>query len=793
MSRGIGIEVSCSAAVRAATVLLGLLVVGSGDAAAQIGMVADETNQVTVFDAATNTVLGSVPIGPGLAVGDCSINAIETLGFVTDFRNRIWVIDLTTSPPTLAAGINPIPISNPGEDTALTADERYLLVCDGSSVQPVSVIDVETRTEIDTFNLGSDCTSVDVCDDGSVLVTSSTRVRRLVLDASGQLTDTGDILPLSSAVNVYCAPGGATGFAISSGGGLRSFTIPGLAPLDTQPLGGQAVCGLINEDGDLAVARSVFPSAVKAFRYDEASGDFDTLAFELPVTSARAFFGMEQMALEPESERLYVPVQGGVVVYEIATGNVLTTITSSTIVLPTGVCFSGSVDFDEDGVPNTDDNCRRIANPDQLDFDGDGDGDACDNCPVVSNADQANLDGDPEGDACDSCTDSDHDGFGDPGFPVNTCSDDNCPFASNPDQADTELDGVADACDNCPADGNADQSDADGDGAGDVCDNCAGIPNPSQADTDGDGLGDACDNCPLVANVDQADVDGDGVGDLCDNCVETGNPGQSDTDGDGLGAACDNCPLVANIDQSDPDGDGVGEVCDNCPGEPNAVEAVMYAVDGASGHAASLHVLDPTDGSVVQTIGPTNFEHVTGIDVDPTTGILYGVTNGPGRLLTINRVTGAGTLVGNTGLQMPDISFDPEGRLYGWSENSDDLMTIDLATGQATRVGECSCGTARTGLAFDSTGTLYMKSFDGLSVMDPTTGTIVSTIPIPDGETSNVLEFDPTDVLYTGLRTGGLLPANARSVDGRAEHHWIEPSCLPLRDRSRRRSGGHRR
>ncbi|MCE9575974.1 MAG: tandem-95 repeat protein, partial [Deltaproteobacteria bacterium] len=78
-------------------------------------------------------------------------------------------------------------------------------------------------------------------------------------------------------------------------------------------------------------------------------------------------------------------------------------------------------DKDGDGVPDADDNCPDVVNPDQADADGDGTGDACedadgdgivdgsDNCPTVANTDQANQDGDAQGDACDN--DDDNNGF----------------------------------------------------------------------------------------------------------------------------------------------------------------------------------------------------------------------------------------------------------------------------------------------------------------------------------------------------------------------------------------------
>jgi len=107
---------------------------------------------------------------------------------------------------------------------------------------------------------------------------------------------------------------------------------------------------------------------------------------------------------------------------------------------------SNQSDIDGDGVGDACDNCISKSNIYQEDWDFDGLGDSCDNCIFISNPNQSNADGDNLGDNCDECTDTDHDGFGNEGYPFNTCTNDNCPSTYNPDQLDSDGNGIGDAC-----------------------------------------------------------------------------------------------------------------------------------------------------------------------------------------------------------------------------------------------------------------------------------------------------------------------------------------------------------
>ena len=214
---------------------------------------------------------------------------------------------------------------------------------------------------------------------------------------------------------------------------------------------------------------------------------------------------------------------------------------------------------------------------------------------------------------------------------------------------------------------------------------------------------------------------------------------------------------------------------------PPAKASVLYGAT-AAGAAGELYRLDPTNGAVLQDIGPlndslgTNYP-VTGLAFHPTSGILYGSTgNAPeetsARLVTINPASGLVTVIGafnagNAGTKastMADLSFDPTtGTLYGvGSVGGPQLYSIDIITGQATLIGGTGLtSTTGGGLAISSSGTFYgAPTSSRFGTYNSSTGafTLIANPAKPAGGGYGALGFDPdTGVLY-GLNVGSGSP-----------------------------------
>jgi len=215
-------------------------------------------------------------------------------------------------------------------------------------------------------------------------------------------------------------------------------------------------------------------------------------------------------------------------------GNFQAGSSQSPFILETLFNLGGTVDSDQDGVPDDLDNCPNDSNPDQLDGDGDGLGDACDGCPADALKSAPGIcgcgtpDTDSDSDNTPDCND------GCPTDPLKTepgiCG------CGTPD-TDSDSDNTPDCNDGCPSDPQKTE-------AG-IC-GCGVLE--SSADSDQDGVPDCIDAFPN--NPDESvDTDRDGIG----------NNADSDDDNDGMPDDWENQygldPLINDANE-DADGDG---------------------------------------------------------------------------------------------------------------------------------------------------------------------------------------------------------------------------------------------
>jgi len=227
-------------------------------------------------------------------------------------------------------------------------------------------------------------------------------------------------------------------------------------------------------------------------------------------------------------------------------------------------------DQDFDYVPDAEDNCPTVWNPEQTDTNGNGVGDECEDSDGdgIFDSDELAYGSNPD----DPNSTPEHYYF-DLYFEVATCTDgldndlDGSTDLDDPGCAfDSDGDTVPDPIDNCPWDANEDQADRDSDGLGDACD----------FDSDNDGFDDSVEgaagsdplNASSVPENKTADRNfaitncKDGIDNDLDGFIDGNDPGCGpDYDHDYVPDAEDNCPAAWNPEQPDADGDGIGDAC----------------------------------------------------------------------------------------------------------------------------------------------------------------------------------------------------------------------------------------
>jgi YVTN family beta-propeller protein len=464
------------------------------------------SNNVSVIDTVTNTVVATIPVGNdprGVTVtSDSALVYVQVSGSISVIHTFTDTVEAT------------IPGTGFGEP-AVTPDRASLYI---ANLDAVRVFDTATNSLIATVPVATNRRGIVITPDGTSVYASNRDASNgpevAVIDTATNTVATG--------IPVTVSPGRMTitpdGSSIYLADRQFSDTISVIdTATDSEIATVTITAGVIeyiafSPDGATAYATDEFHDSVLVI-------DTATRTVTTTIAVGDAPSGVD---VTPDGAFVYVTNQGDdtVTVIDTSDNSVVTTVDVGRVPTARGEFIvtdtMGLADADLDGVLDIDDNCGAIFNTDQADLDGDGEGDVCDD-------------------------DIDGDGV------VN--ADDAFPFDPN-ESADSDEDTIPDGADNCPADFNPEQTDTDGDGTGDECD----------SDIDGDGLANDADNCPTMANADQADGDGDGIGDICD-LLDTSPipPATFRVYGQAEDATCELIvPLqVPSFEDSDTDTDGV--------------------------------------------------------------------------------------------------------------------------------------------------------------------------------------------------------------------------------------------
>jgi hypothetical protein len=141
---------------------------------------------------------------------------------------------------------------------------------------------------------------------------------------------------------------------------------------------------------------------------------------------------------------------------------------------------------------------------------------------------------------------------------------------------------------------------------------------------------------------------------------------------------------------------------------------------------ATLYTINLANGAAT-SVGPTGFERISAIDIDPTSDTMYAIAERPSDdqkvLISINRITGAGTQVAEVTLNpvsgrehIAGMSFNNSGALYGF---------VDVSDGSVLELNESDLGLSGNGLAFSPGGVLYHADSSDLNTINLATGLLV--------------------------------------------------------------------
>ncbi len=175
---------------------------------------------------------------------------------------------------------------------------------------------------------------------------------------------------------------------------------------------------------------------------------------------------------------------------------------------------------------------------------------------------------------------------------------------------------------------------------------------------------------------------------------------------------------------------------------------------------ATFYSIDPANGSATP-LGATGYERISAMDVDPATGILYAtgeqpVTDAP-VLITINRNTGNGTLVGEMSVNesIAGLSIrNSDSTIFGFGGH-EGVFTVNSTDGSTTvLIEKDDWDKSGNGIAFSPTDDLYHADAENLHTVNQTTGLLTEVGPLSFNSFPEVLPNPKVSAMDYGPETG---------------------------------------
>jgi hypothetical protein len=142
---------------------------------------------------------------------------------------------------------------------------------------------------------------------------------------------------------------------------------------------------------------------------------------------------------------------------------------------------------------------------------------------------------------------------------------------------------------------------------------------------------------------------------------------------------------------------------------------ILYGVTSGQSptNPSYLAIVDPAT-ALVTPIGP-NGQVLTDIAIDPTTEIMYGISGFNSKFFTINTATGLATQTGNTLIGFANgggFAADMTGLLFGFNnftptQNPGGLYSVNKTTGAATLIGPTNLGNLVKAADFSPSNVFY--------------------------------------------------------------------------------------